>query len=137
MPDWEPLNAAVIEEFRQNGGRVAQFGDLPVVVLHTIRARTKAVREIPLIVVPDDERMFLFATAAGAPEDPGWVADLREQPRIDVELGAERFEAEVGELDVPAAEIRVGIQAERSKQFAAYLESAAPRRIPVFEISRR
>ena len=46
-------------------------------------------------------------------------------------------QAVVGELDVPAAEMRVRIQAERSEQFAAYLESAAPRRIPVFEISRR
>ena len=137
MPDWRPLNEAVIEEFRANGGRVARFGDLPVVILHTIRAGSDAVREVPLITVPDDERMLLFATAAGASSDPGWVADLRHQPHIEIELGTERFEADVPELDQDEAEARVAVQAERSEQFAAYLESAAPRRIPVFEIIRR
>ena len=77
------------------------------------------------------------ATAAGSPTDPAWVADLRAQPRIEVELGSERFEADVLELDAADAEARVDIQAERSGQFSAYLKSAAPRRIPVFEIVPR
>lgn len=137
MPDWGPLNAAVIREFRENGGRVAQFGDLPLVILHTRREGASATREVPLIIVPEDGRMFLFATAAGAPADPAWVAELRHAPRIDVEVGRERFPAEIRELEPEEAGIRVAVQAERSAQFQAYLDAAAPRRIPVFEILRR
>ena len=58
-------------------------------------------------------------------------------PRIDVEVGRERFPAEIRELEPEEAGIRVAVQAERSAQFQAYLDAAAPRRIPVFEILRR
>ena len=135
--DWKPLNASVIEEFRRSGGKVARFGDLPVVLLHTKRVETGSIREIPLIVVPEGDRRFLFATAAGSPNDPAWVADLRSESRIDVEIGAERFEADVVELDEAEAQARVETQAGLSTQFADYLKSAAPRRIPVFEIVER
>jgi hypothetical protein len=40
MSDWKTLNQEVISEFRTNAGKVAQFGDLPVVILHTIGARS-------------------------------------------------------------------------------------------------
>ena len=33
MSDW---NAQVIAEFRANGGKVAQFGDAPLVILNTM-----------------------------------------------------------------------------------------------------
>ena len=33
MYDWKTLNAEVIPEFRATGGKVARFGDLPVVIL--------------------------------------------------------------------------------------------------------
>ena len=40
MIDWKSLNREVIAEFRANGGRVARFGDNPVVILHTIGAQS-------------------------------------------------------------------------------------------------
>ena len=38
MNDW---NQQVIEEFRANGGKVAQFGDAPLVILNTIGAKSR------------------------------------------------------------------------------------------------
>ena len=35
MNDW---NAQIIAEFRATGGKAAQFGDNPLVILHTIGA---------------------------------------------------------------------------------------------------
>ncbi|MBT3897662.1 MAG: nitroreductase family deazaflavin-dependent oxidoreductase, partial [Gammaproteobacteria bacterium] len=55
MMDWKLLNRNVIEEFRINSGRVAQFGDLPVVILNTIGAKTGNLLEVPLITVIDVE----------------------------------------------------------------------------------
>ncbi len=40
MNEQQSYNAKVIAEFRANGGKVAQFGDLPMVILHTIGARS-------------------------------------------------------------------------------------------------
>jgi deazaflavin-dependent oxidoreductase (nitroreductase family) len=134
MIDWKKLNPAVVSEFRENGGKVAQFGDLPVVILHTIGARSGAVREVPLIVIYEDKKMLLFGTAAGASAHPDWYYNLRAHPRIEVELGLERFTADVLELSEDEARKRVEFQAGSVPQFAAYVESAAPRTIPVFSI---
>lgn len=136
MIDWKKLNPEVIAEFRENDGRVAQFGDLPVVILHTIGARSGIVREVPLIVIYEGEEALLFGTAAGSPQHPDWVYNLRAHPRIDVELGRERFAADVVELSEAERAAKVATQEATVPQFAAYVKSAAPRPIPVFSISR-
>ena len=138
MPlDWSTLNPDVIAEFRANGGQVERFGDQELVVLHTIGPRTGKVREVPLIVVSHGGEKLLFGTNAGSPKAPAWIHALRAQPRITVELGRERFDAEILEFsEAEAARIREQM-AEASEPFRAYLASAAPRVVPVFRIVRR
>lgn len=136
MMDWKKLNAEVISEFRSNGGKVAQFGDLPVVILHTIGARSGKLREVPLIVVREGEEMLLFGTAAGASEHPEWYFNLRAHPRIEVEIGTHRFVADVVELLEAEARTKVETQARSIPPFADYVKSASPRTIPVFRIDR-
>jgi len=134
--DWSELNPRVIAEFRANGGKVAQFGDLPVVILHTIGARSGKVREIPLIVILEGDEMLLYGTAAGAPKHPAWVFNLKAHPRISIETGTETFTADVVQLPEAEERRRVGAQVRAIPQFAAYVKSAAPRAIPVFRIAR-
>ncbi|MGI9603193.1 MAG: nitroreductase/quinone reductase family protein [Acidimicrobiales bacterium] len=134
MNDW---NAAVVEEFRSNGGRVEQFGDAPLVILNTIGAKTGQVREIPLVTLQTDDRIFVFASAAGAPKHPDWYHNLLANPEIDVEIGTEKFRAELAPLDEAASAERLGQQAALMPQFGEYVTSAAPRLIPAFEIRRR
>ncbi len=136
MMDWSQLNPGVIEEFRANGGRVAQFGDLPVVILHTIGAKSGRLLEVPLIIVRAGDEMLIFGTSAGSPTHPSWVYNLRANPRIQVEHGSETFTADVVELAEADARQRVQKQAESTPQLAGYVESAAPRVIPVFSIQR-
>lgn len=136
MHDWAALNAAVIDEFRTNGGRVEQFGDLPVVIVHTIGARSGEVREIPLIAVFEDKEMLLFGTAAGSPHDPAWCHNLRAHRRVTIEYGGERFVADVAQLPTDRAARIVGARAAGTPQLAGYIASAAPRAIPVFSVVR-
>lgn len=134
--DWATLNAEVIAEFRSRGGKVARFGDNPVVILHTIGARSGRVHEIPLVVVLEGDEMRVFATAAGSTEHPGWYFNLKAQPRITIEYGTESFTADVVELGEAEARRKLQEQASAAPQFADYVASAAPRRIPVFSITR-
>jgi len=136
MMDWKTLNPEVIAEFRANAGRVARFGDLPVVILHTIGSKSGRTREVPLIVVLDGRRMLLFATSAGSSKHPDWYFNLRANPCITVEYGLETFTANVLELPEAERSKKVERQARTTPQFAAYLKSAAPRAIPVFSIER-
>ena len=132
--DWKRFNTQVIEEFRSNGGRVERFGDLSIIVLHTIGARSAEVREIPLIVVDEAGETMVYGTAEGAPNDPAWVHNLRANPAITVELGAETFEAVFDELSIEEARAVVGARAAYTPQLAEYIERAKPRPIPVFRI---
>ncbi len=134
MNDW---NKQIITEFRANGGRVAQFGDVPLVILHTIGAKSGELREIPLVAQVHEDKRIVFASAAGAPKHPGWYHNLVANPEIEVETGTETFAATVSELPADEAKAALAAQAAVMPQFGGYVETAAPRVIPAFSIVRR
>ncbi|MCU0261740.1 MAG: nitroreductase family deazaflavin-dependent oxidoreductase [Ilumatobacteraceae bacterium] len=133
MSDW---NRQVIEEFRANGGKVAQFGDNPLVILHTIGAKSGEVREIPLVALVRGDEMTVFASRGGSPSHPDWYYNLLAHPDIDVEYRTDRFRARVEQLPADEAAARLQAQAELMPQFGEYVKSAAPRVIPAFSITR-
>lgn len=131
------FNAKIIEEFRANGGKVAMFADYPVVILHTIGAKSGNEHLVPLVLtIKDNGDWILFASFAGSPKNPPWVYNLRANPQIEIEYGTETFRANIVELDEAAARETVSAQAAVSEQFSGYVASAAPRQIPVFRIER-
>jgi deazaflavin-dependent oxidoreductase (nitroreductase family) len=132
MNDW---NAQIIAEFRANGGKAAQFGDAPLVILHTIGAKSGELREIPLVALEDDE-MFVFASRGGAPTNPDWYHNLKAHPEITVEYGTETFSATLTELPEDEGQAKLRAQAALMPQYGEYIESAAPRVIPAFRITR-
>ncbi len=136
--DMQSFNEKIIEEFRANEGKVAMFADYPVVILHTIGARSGKQLLIPLVLtITDEDEWVLYGSFAGAKKHPGWVYNLRANPQIDIEFGTEQFPVNIVEFSADEARARVAHQATVSEQFAAYVTSAAPREIPVFRIDRR
>ena len=136
MTDMNDWNAQIIAEFRANGGKVAQFGDAPLVILNTIGAKSGQVRETPLVALIQDDGMYVFASKAGAPAHPDWYHNLKANPEITVEYGTESFEARLTELPEEEGQEKLQAQAALMPQFAEYVESAAPRVIPAFAIER-
>src|SRR6187431_3117064 len=125
MSDMNDWNKAVIEEFRANEGKVAQFGDAPVVILHTIGAKSGELREIPLVALVGDEGdLTVFASKAGSPTNPDWYYNLKANPDITVEYGAESFDAKVEELPEADAQARLQSQAALIPTFGDYVVSA-------------
>ena len=130
------FNKQIIEEFRANNGKVASFGDMPMVILNTIGAKSGEVREIPLVALVDDDGMYVFASKGGAPSNPAWYHNLKANPEITVEYGGESFTARVEEMDEEPGQAKLRQQAQIAHQFAEYMESAKPRVIPTFSITR-
>jgi deazaflavin-dependent oxidoreductase (nitroreductase family) len=130
------FNDQIIAEFRANGGKVEAFGDAQFVVLHTVGSKSGQIRETPLVALVEDDKMFVFASAAGAPKHPSWYHNLKANPEIDVEYGTEKFRATLSELDDPERGERLDAQAELMPAFGDYIPSAAPRLIPCFQIDR-
>jgi deazaflavin-dependent oxidoreductase (nitroreductase family) len=133
MSDW---NTQVIAEFRANGGKVAQFGDAPLVILNTIGAKSGEIREVPLVALLDGGRMVVFASAAGSPKHPDWLFNLRANPEITVEYQSEKFVAKVSELPTGEGAAKLEAQGAIMPQFLDYITKAAPRVIPAFAIER-
>lgn len=134
MSDW---NTSVMAEFRASGGRVAQFGDSPLVILHTIGAKSGELREVPLVALVEGDDMTIFASRAGAPTNPDWYYNLLKTPEVEVEFGTEKFTARLSELPADVAAAKLQSQAALMPQFGEYVTSAAPRIIPAFAISRQ
>jgi deazaflavin-dependent oxidoreductase (nitroreductase family) len=133
MSDW---NAQIIAEFRATGGKAAQFGDNPLVILHTIGAKSGELREIPLVALVEGDDLYVFASAAGSPKHPDWYYNLKTNPTITVEFGVDTFEVSTTELPADEAHRKLMQQAELMPQFADYIPKAAPRIIPAFRLTR-
>ena len=133
MNDW---NAQIIAEFRATGGKAAQFGDAPLVILHTIGAKSGELREIPLVALVEGDDMYVFASKGGAPTNPDWYFNLKATPEITVEYGTETFTATLSELPEAEGQAKLRAQGALMPQFLDYITSAAPRVIPAFHIAR-
>lgn len=132
--DW---NKAVIDEFRANGGKVGgQFAGAPLLLLHTVGARSGRARVNPLVYQDlGHGRFAVFASKAGAPTNPDWYHNLIANPRTRVELGADTFDVTAR---VAGGEERLRIWAahkQRFPNFAEY-ERKTKREIPVVILER-
>jgi deazaflavin-dependent oxidoreductase (nitroreductase family) len=127
-------NAKNIEEFRANGGRLAAFGDAPVVLLTTKGAQSGEARTSPLMYLADDadrDCVYVFASYAGADVDPSWFRNLTANPGdVRVEIGSEALDATPEVLAGPRRAEVYAEQATRFPQFAEY-EAKTSRTIPV------
>ena len=132
VSDW---NAKIIEEFRANEGRVGgNFAGLPLLLLHHTGARTGKSRINPLAYQSDDGRYVVFASKGGAPTNPDWYHNLKAQPNVTIEVGADMIDVVASEATGEERERLYRTQAERTPQFAEY-EQKAGRVIPVMVLT--
>ncbi|MFG1707601.1 nitroreductase/quinone reductase family protein [Nonomuraea sp. M3C6] len=125
------FNQQVIEEFRANGGEVGgMFEGAPLVLLTTTGARTGLRRTNPAVFLRDGERVLVFASNAGGDAHPAWYHNVVANPRVIVELGAERFAARAVPLEGEERDLMYARQAAMDPAFAAYQEGTE-RVIPV------
>ena len=91
----------IIEEFRANGGRVGgALEGIPMLLLHHIGARSGIERVSPLACSPQGNGRFaIVASNGGSPGHPDWYYNLKANPRIRVEVGAQTLWALAEELD--------------------------------------
>ena len=136
MPDQNDWNQKIIEEFRSAGGKLSgPFQGAPVLLLHSTGAKTGQERTTPMMYLADGDRLFVFASKAGAPTNPDWYHNLVAHPRASVEVGTETFDVEA-EVTVGEERDRLyAIQAERYPGFAEYQEKTT-RVIPVVSLRR-
>src|SRR5581483_1395810 len=89
------FNRRMIDEFRANNGKAgAPFPGMPMVLLTTTGRRTGRPHITPLVPLEDGGRLYVFGSMGGAPRHPAWYLNLRDTPRVTVEHGTDKFEAD-------------------------------------------
>lgn len=138
MSDADDWNQQVIAEFRENDGKVGgPFEGSPMVLLHHFGAKTGTERVTPLMAQVEGDRTFIFASKAGAPDNPDWYHNLKANPDVSMEVGG-RSDVAVRAVELDGDE-RTRVW-DRQKvewpQFADY-EAKTDRTIPVIELVPR
>ena len=75
---------------RLSGGRTtaaALFSGLPILAVTTTGARSGRPRTVPLVAVPDGERLILIASNWGQSRPPGWYYNMKANPEVRVADG--------------------------------------------------
>ena len=128
MTDW---NSKIIEEFRVNEGRVGgPFDGAPLLLLHTVGAKTGKQRVNPMMYQQVAGGYAVFASKGGAPTNPDWYHNVLAQPRVNAEIGTRTVELLAR---VAAGEEREKIWAAQKTAYPGFAdyEQKTTRQIPV------
>jgi deazaflavin-dependent oxidoreductase (nitroreductase family) len=134
MTDW---NAHTIAEFRKNHGRVGgNFEGAPLLLLHSIGARSGKPRINPMMYLKDGERYLVFASKGGADTNPDWYHNLKAHPDVQIEVGDETIEIHAEEIVGRERDTLFARQSTLYPGFAVY-QRRTKRIIPVLALTKR
>ncbi|MET0672578.1 MAG: nitroreductase family deazaflavin-dependent oxidoreductase [Microbacterium pygmaeum] len=87
------------EKFEASGGTEANLlRGVPIIVLTTVGASSGALRKTALMRVEHDGRYAVVASKGGAPEEPAWGNNMRRQPHVELQDGADKRDYTAREL---------------------------------------
>ena len=132
---WED---GLIADMRANGGEVTSgmFAGRPLLVIMMRGAKTGEPRRAVLVYSKDGAAYIVAGSKGGAPTDPSWIANLRANPDVTVEVHARQ---------VPMR-ARIVEGAERDRLWAAHVaqhpgfadyEQKTSRVIPIVRLEAR
>jgi deazaflavin-dependent oxidoreductase (nitroreductase family) len=128
--DFREVAARTIAGFRASGGRVGR----PVLLLHTVGARTALPRVTPVVYLRDADRYLIFASRAGADRHPDWYYNLIACPLVQVEVDGQVLDVRADELRGAERDRWFAEQARLNPQFADY-QAKTDRIIPVLALT--
>ena len=90
MYDRRAFEDALITDMRAHEGEATEgvFKGRPILVLNMVGARTGEPRRAVLVYSRDGDAYVIAASKGGAPTDPHWLANLRANPDVSVEVHA-------------------------------------------------
>jgi F420H(2)-dependent quinone reductase len=127
-----------VDEYETSGGTKGTTlpgTELPVVIVTNRGAKSGAVRKTPVMRVEHDGSYAAVASKGGAPEHPLWYYNLRANPRVEVQDGAQKWEMTARELTGDERAVWWQRAIAAYPPYAEYQQKTA-RQIPVFVLER-
>jgi deazaflavin-dependent oxidoreductase (nitroreductase family) len=76
--------------YRLTGGKLlGQVAGMPVLILYSVGRNTGKRRTTPLTYLQDGEAYVITASMGGAPNNPGWYHNLKNNPQTTIQVKAE------------------------------------------------
>ena len=134
--DFRIVNEKVVQEFRAAAGTVGgPLSKRDILLLTTTGAKSGLPRLSPLAYFTIDDKVIVVGSFAGNDVDPGWVHNLRADPRAHVELGSGSYDVTARELSRDERDATYPKIVDIVPDFGVY-EERTKRLIPLFELQR-
>ncbi|MET1017337.1 MAG: nitroreductase family deazaflavin-dependent oxidoreductase [Leifsonia flava] len=119
-----------------NGAKDNTMRGKPIIVLTSRGAKSGKLRKTPLMRVEHDGEYAVVASLGGAPKHPVWYFNLKADPHVELQDGAEKHDYDAREVtgDEYAAWWERSVAAW--PDYANY-QTKTDRVIPVFVLTRR
>jgi len=125
-----------VDRYRATDGEEGhEWQGVRTLLLTTTGRRSGEERTTPLIYGEDDGSFVVVASKGGAPDDPAWMKNLREDPEARVQVAADKFDARAR---AATGEERDRLWAHMAEIWPAYEDYATKtdREIPVVVLER-
>ncbi len=134
---FQDFSRALIRDLREHGGKATSgpFQGRDVLILTTKGAKSKEVRENPLVYTRDGKNYVIVASKGGAPTHPSWFHNLVAHPEVTVEILGDKFEARAHVPDGDEYERLYQHHANLNPQFHEYRKKTS-RQIPVVVLEK-
>jgi deazaflavin-dependent oxidoreductase (nitroreductase family) len=123
---------------RASSGRAtagALLTGLPLITLTTTGAKSGQPRSVPLVGIPDGERLILIASNWGQARHPAWYHNIKANPAVTVTRGGESRPYVAKELTGAAREAAWARAVALYRGYRGYAERAG-REIPVVVVEQ-
>jgi deazaflavin-dependent oxidoreductase (nitroreductase family) len=120
---------------KTNGEQGYIWNGAPILLVTTKGRKSGEPRTIPIIYTPYEDKYVIIASKGGSPTHPLWYLNILDDPHVEVQVKADRFNAVARNAESPERE---RIWAEAVKIWPRYDEyqSRTSRRIPVVVLER-
>ncbi len=136
MSEMNDFNTSIIAEFRANAGIVGgPFAGAPMILVTHTGAKSGKEYTTPLVYSKSGEDHVIIASMGGAPADPQWYRNMVANPSVVVEVGTDKFTANVREAKDDERNSLYRAQADLMGNFDEYA-AATTRTIPVLVLAR-
>jgi deazaflavin-dependent oxidoreductase (nitroreductase family) len=131
------FDADLVAQFRANAGRLTSgpFAGRTLLLLTTTGAKSGRPLTKPLGFTRDGERYVVIGSNGGSDAHPAWFHNLRADPHVTIEVGAEQFEALASVPEGVERQRLYDQQAAQLPVFARY-QGMTARQIPVVVFAR-
>ncbi len=87
-------NERIIADFHEHAGEITlgRLAGANLLLMTSIGARSGEPRIAPLGYTRDGDRYVVVGSNSGRPQQPGWLANIRANPIVGVEVGVETFQ---------------------------------------------